>query len=174
MNSLSNIKLWVIDVDGTLTDGGIYYDEHGNEMKKFSTKDAAGFFALHELNIKTMILTGRKCVATERRAKELKVDYIEQDVKDKILYLQNFLNKNQMQFNQVAYIGDDLNDFAVMSRCGFKGCPADSCREIRDIADYISPITGGQGVARDIIEFVLREQRLWEQTICKIYCTSGG
>ena len=88
------IKLVVIDVDGTMTDGGIYYDEHGNEMKKFSVKDAEGFFVAKRKGIQTMILTGRKCGATEKRARELKADNLFQDVKDKKKFLEDYIAKN--------------------------------------------------------------------------------
>lgn len=88
---MQKIKLIVIDVDGTMTDSGIYYDENGNEWKKFCTKDAAGFFAAHKLGIKIMVLTGRECAATERRMKELRVQYLCQNVKDKMGYLSEFM-----------------------------------------------------------------------------------
>ena len=102
------IKYIVIDVDGTLTDAGIYYDEKGNEVKKFSTKDAAGFFAARSVGIKTIVLTGRKCEATERRMKELKVDILCQDVRDKVSYIKQFMYKNKVHSEEIAYIGDDL------------------------------------------------------------------
>ncbi len=95
-NNLKKIKYLVIDVDGTMTDAGIYYDEHGNELKKFCTKDAAGFFAARESGIKIMVLTGRECQATTRRMKEMKVDYIVQNIRDKVTYLQNFMKENQI------------------------------------------------------------------------------
>lgn len=169
MKSIENIKIWIVDVDGTMTDGGIYYDEQGNEYKKFCSRDAAAFFCLQKLGMKTMILTGRACKATERRARELGVDYLEQGVKDKESYLKNHLAKNQMDFSQVAYIGDDINDFPIMRRCGFKGCPIDSCKEIVEIADYVSTVQGGYGAVREIVEHVLREAGLWEQLVSKIY-----
>lgn len=166
---MNNIKLWVIDVDGTMTDGGIYYDEQGNEYKRFCSRDAAAFFCLNKLGVKTMILTGRECKATERRARELKVGHFKQGIKDKASYLKEYLVKNQMQFSQVAYIGDDLNDFLVMRQCGFKGCPLDSCKEIVDIVDYVSALRGGHGAVRDIVEHVLRETGCWEQLISAVY-----
>ena len=83
----ANIKYLVVDVDGTLTDAGIYYDETGNELKKFCTRDAAGFFAAHAVGIKYMILTGRECAATTRRLTEMKADYLVQNCKDKVAYL---------------------------------------------------------------------------------------
>ena len=84
---LDFIKYIVIDVDGTMTDGGIYYDENGNELKKFCTKDAAGFFIAKRVGIKTVILTGRECQATTKRMKELQVDYLFQNITDKYVSL---------------------------------------------------------------------------------------
>lgn len=159
----------VIDVDGTLTDSGIYYDENGNEQKKFSTRDAAGFFAAKEVGIKTVILTGRECAATTRRMKELKVDYLIQNIKDKFSYLQDFMRVNGISKEQLAYIGDDLNDLPSMQLAGFVACPVDSCKEIIKIADYVSPQKGGAGVVRDVIEFILTERGEWDTAICNVY-----
>ena len=99
-DEVKTIKYLVIDVDGTLTDSGIYYDETGNELKKFCTKDAAGFFAAQKAGIKIIILTGRECKATKRRMEEMKVDYLYQDIKDKTSFLQEFMKKNNLIFNR--------------------------------------------------------------------------
>lgn len=163
------LKLLVIDVDGTMTDGGIYYDENGNEWKKFCTKDAAGFFAAHNVGIKIMVLTGRECEATTRRMKELKVDYLFQNVRDKKSFLKEFLEKNNILKEELGYIGDDLNDLPSIELAGFVGCPYDSCIEVREIANYVSPIKGGQGAVRDIIEYVLREFNEWDNAIEEVY-----
>lgn len=163
------IEYIVIDVDGTLTDAGIYYDEHGNELKKFCTRDAAGFFAAKTLGIKTIILTGRECAATLRRMQELKVDHIAQNVKDKVSYLKNFMTENNIQKEQIAYIGDDLNDLPPMQLVGYVACPADSCKEIISIADYVSVKNGGAGVVRDVIEHLLTISGEWNQAINKVY-----
>ena len=141
-NNLKKIKYLVIDVDGTMTDAGIYYDEHGNELKKFCTKDAAGFFAARESGIKIMVLTGRECQATTRRMKEMKVDYIVQNIRDKVTYLQNFMKENQISQDELGYLGDDLNDLGGMKLAGFVGCPADACEEIKAVADYIAEAKG--------------------------------
>lgn len=167
--SKRSIEYIVIDVDGTLTDSGIYYDEHGNEQKKFCTKDAAGFFAAKTVGIKTIILTGRECAATTRRMQELNADYICQNVKDKVAFLREFMKEHNIAKEQLAYIGDDLNDLAPMQLAGFVACPADSCAEIIQIADYVSPINGGHGAVRDVIEQMLRDSEEWDDAVSNIY-----
>lgn len=163
------VRYLVIDVDGTLTDAGIYYDEYGNELKKFCTKDAAGFFAAHAVGIKIIVLTGRECAATVRRMKELKVDYLNQNVKDKIKFLENFMNENGICKEELGYIGDDLNDFLPMQLAGFVGCPADSCQEVIDIADYVSKVNGGYGAVRDIVKYLLQLSDEWKIAISNVY-----
>lgn len=163
------IKLWIIDVDGTMTDAGIYYDENGNELKKFCTKDAAGFFAAHAVGMKIMVLTGRKCAATTRRMVEMKVDYLYQNVKDKTGFLKKFIDENAIKKEELGYIGDDLNDLVSMKLAGFIGCPADSCVEVQSIANYISPVNGGHGAVRDIIEYVLRKCGKWDKAVSEVY-----
>ena len=168
-NNLKKIKYLVIDVDGTMTDAGIYYDEHGNELKKFCTKDAAGFFAARESGIKIMVLTGRECQATTRRMKEMKVNYIVQNIRDKVTYLQNFMKENQISQDELGYLGDDLNDLGGMKLAGFVGCPADACEEIKAVADYIAEAKGGYGAVRDIISHLLKKRGEWEKAIEKVY-----
>lgn len=169
MKNLHEIKYLVIDVDGTMTDASIYYDEHDNELKKFCTKDAAGFFAAHRVGIKILVLTGRRCAAVERRMKELKVDYLEQGIADKVSYLKDFMKHNSICSAEIGYIGDDLNDFLSMKLTGWVGCPHDACREILAVADYVSPVKGGAGAVRDIIEYLLTERHEWEYAVSKVY-----
>ena len=169
MPDFSLLKYLVIDVDGTMTDGGIYYDEHGNELKKFCTKDAAGFFAAHHLGIKIIVITGRKCLATQRRLSELKVDYIFQNVKGKKLFLENFMQKENITSEQLGYLGDDLNDLPAMALASFIACPADSCKEVKEIAHYVSQVKGGYGAVRDIIEFILRSSEKWSDAVKNVY-----
>ncbi|MDE6946590.1 MAG: HAD hydrolase family protein [Anaeroplasmataceae bacterium] len=168
-DGLRKIKYLIIDVDGTMTDAGIYYDEHGNELKKFCTKDAAGYMAAHKAGIKLMVLTGRECQATTRRMQEMKFDYIVQKIQDKSAYLKEFMVQNQLSGEEVGYIGDDLNDLSPMKLCSFVGCPADACEEVKAAADYISEIKGGYGAVRDIISAVLKRRGDWEQAVEDIY-----
>ena len=171
-DKIDKIQYIVVDVDGTMTDGGIYYDENGNETKKFCTKDAAGYFAAKIIGIKTIVLTGRECAATTRRLTEMKVDYLFQGVKDKLSFLKQFMQENNITKEQIAYIGDDVNDLAPMSLVGYIGCPVDSCKEIIAMADYISNVKGGYGAVRDVIEHVLEERGEWGKAINAIY--NGG
>lgn len=167
--SLHKISYLIIDVDGTMTDAGIYYDEHGNELKKFCTKDAAGYMAAHKAGIRLMVLTGRECQATTRRMEEMKFDFIVQKIKDKASYLKNFMEKNHLSKQELGYIGDDLNDLPPMKLCGFVGCPADACEEVKSQADYISGIKGGYGAVRDIISVLLKERGEWDGIIAEIF-----
>lgn len=166
---LCKIKYLVIDVDGTMTDAGIYYDEHGNELKKFCTKDAAGYFAAKRAGITLMVLTGRECQATLRRMQEMKFDYIVQNIKDKATYLTDFMAANGLVKEDVGFIGDDLNDLPPMKLCGFVGCPADACDEVREYADYVSGINGGSGAVRDVIFAMLKVRGDWEQAVADVY-----
>ena len=160
------LKLIVIDVDGTMTDAGVYYDERGNELKKFCTKDAAGFFAAHSVGIKIMVLTGRECAATTRRMTEMKVEYLYQNVKNKAEFLQTFMSQHKLKKEEVGYIGDDLNDLPPMMLVGYI---ADSCPEIKKIANYISVVNGGNGAVRDVIEHILHETGQWDNAISRVF-----
>lgn len=166
---LRNIRYIVLDVDGTMTDGGIYYDETGNEFKKFSVRDAAGIWAAQRCGVKIIILTGRECQATTRRMKELKVDFVFQNIKNKRLFFLDFMELHKIKKENVVYIGDDLNDVSIMRISGTVGCPADACEEVKEIADYISKYKGGYGAVRDIIRSILIKENMWEQVIEDIY-----
>lgn len=170
MNTIyERIKIIVIDVDGTMTDGSIYYDEFGNELKKFNTRDAAGFFAAKSVGIKTMVLTGRSCKATERRMKELKIDYLFENIKDKFTFIKDICEKNDWNTDEIAYIGDDLNDLDAMRLCGFTGCPKDACEEVKKIADYECERSGGAGAVREFITYILKQMNKWDEFVLKTY-----
>lgn len=169
MSRWDEIRYLIVDVDGTMTDAGVYYDEHGNELKKFCTKDAAGFFAAREAGIRVMVLTGRECAATTRRMTEMKVDDLVQNCKDKVAYLTRFMEEKHIAREEIGYLGDDLNDLPAMQLCGFAGCPEDACAEVKERADYVAHVKGGHGAVRDIIEYMLRERGEWETLTKRIY-----
>lgn len=164
-----DLKYLVLDIDGTFTDGGIYYDENDNELKKFCTKDGAGIVCARVAGIKLVVLTGRECAATTRRMKELHVDHIFQNIKDKAAFLSDWMKENQIHKDEVGYIGDDINDLAPMALCSFIGCPADAAAEVKKIASYVSKVDGGHGAVRDVIEHILKEQGIWEDVIGKAF-----
>lgn len=172
-NTLMSLHYLILDVDGTLTDGGIYYDNHGNELKKFSAKDGTGFVIARTAGIKLVVMTGRECEATTRRMKELKVDFIFQGVKDKVKFLESWIEENGVKRDELGYIGDDINDLKPMKMCGYIGCPSDACEEVKKISNYVSKVKGGAGAARDIIEHYLIEQKLWDDMVQKCYSDSG-
>jgi len=164
-----DIKAIIIDVDGTLTDGGIYYDEAGNELKKFCTRDGAGLFAAREVGIRLIVLTGRASAIVKRRMEEFRVDVLEQGVKDKAVWLKDYMEKERLAAGEIAFVGDELNDLAAMRQTGFVGCPQDACTEVKQLAQYISPLKGGEGAVRDVIAFLLRLRGQWDGAVQKVY-----
>ena len=169
IKDIRKIKYFIIDVDGTLTDSGIYYDEQGNETKKFSTRDAAGFFALKKYGIKTIILTGRESTSVKRRLSEMKADYLFQNIKDKYSFLKDFMKTKNINREEICYVGDDLNDLPPMSLCGTIACPTDACKEIKLKANLISEKKGGEGAFRDIVEQMFTSIGEWERITNEIY-----
>lgn len=169
----SLLKYIVVDVDGTLTDAGIYYDENGNELKKFCTKDAAGIKAAMVMGVEIIVITGRECAATKRRLTELGVKNLFQNVKNKKAFLEKFMDDNSIKKEEIGYIGDDLNDLPPMSLVGYIACPADSCKEIISIANYVSSVCGGKGAVREIIEHYLTEKNLWKIAVEKVFNLTG-
>lgn len=163
--NLSKIKYLVLDVDGTLTDSGVIYDDNGNELKRFSTKDGTGFYLAHLAGIQIIVLTGRECKATTRRMEELKAEYIFQNVTKKADFLSDFMKEHGIMKEEIAYMGDDLNDYNSMLLCGFVGCPLESAPEVKDIADYVSPVRAGYGAMRDVVEHILMERGDREEII---------
>lgn len=159
------IKHIFMDVDGTLTDGKIYYTSSGEEAKAFNTKDGSAIMAARSVGINIIIATGRKSSIVNRRMKELGIEEIYQGVRNKKEFIINYSRKNIISLGQCGYIGDDLNDLACMKLVGFKGCPADACDEIKNIADYISKREAGKGAVRDILEYLLRSENLWEKVV---------
>lgn len=155
------IRLLVLDVDGTMTDGGVYYDSTGNELKKFAIKDGAGIVLAHAAGMQVMICTGRECEAVRCRAQDLHIDYLFQNVHDKAAFLSKFMAEHSLTKQDVAYCGDDLNDLTAMALCGFVACPADAAGPVLGRADFICRQKGGEGAVRGTVEeILLRDGRL--------------
>ena len=150
-----NIKLFLSDVDGTMTDAGMYYGEDGNEFKKFNTHDGKGFELLRQAGIKTGIITSENTKIVTNRAKKLKVDYLYQGLehKDKLQIVKEICKKENISLNEVAYIGDDINCKELLQSVGMAACPANALDEIKNIPNIIKlSKKGGNGAVREFIE----------------------
>lgn len=148
-----SIKLLVMDIDGTLTDGRIYIGAQGEVMKAFDVRD--GYAIVHilpQLGITPVIITGRASAIVEQRAKELKITELYQGVADKLTKLKEVTKKFGASADEVAYIGDDLNDLDCIRYCGMTACPADAVPEVQNAVDYICNHDGGRGAVREFIE----------------------
>lgn len=153
--SKKRIKLFLCDVDGTLTDGGMYYSESGDEQKKFNTRDGMGFQLLREAGIKTGIITSENTKIVENRAKKLKIDFLCQSKRDggKVAAAQEICDELGITFSDVAYIGDDINCFDLLSKVGCAACPADSQSKVKSIPGILlMTLKGGKGCVREFIE----------------------
>jgi 3-deoxy-D-manno-octulosonate 8-phosphate phosphatase (KDO 8-P phosphatase) len=143
------------DIDGVWTDGGMYYDKHGNESKKFNTSDSAGILFLRELTIPVAILTGEDTEMVGARAAKLRVEYVRQGVTDKVAAAQEICDLLGTTLEQVAYIGDDVNDIQLLSRVGLSCCPANSPSYVKSLVDIVTDKTGGDGAFREFVETIL-------------------
>lgn len=166
-----NIRYIVLDVDGTLTDGGIFYGEEGQEFKRFDVKDGLMIKSAQKVGIEFIVMTGRISSIVTRRMKELGISQIFQGVLNKKEWLERFLKQKDIETCEVAYIGDDLNDLQAMKICGFKACPNDARTHVKDIADYIADSRGGYGAVSEIIEVILKKRELWGE-VDKIFSTN--
>lgn len=150
------IKILILDVDGTLTDGSIYVGEQGEVFKRFHCRDGLAVLFLQQVDIIPIIITARESKSLLRRAQELKIKEIFQNEHDKSKLLAVICEKYDVRYNEIAYIGDDLNDLRAMKQCGLKMCPKDAHPKIRAICDYIAPSNGGQGAVRDSLEYLFQ------------------
>ena len=155
LNKGKSIKLVITDVDGVLTDGGMYYSEKGEIMKKFNTKDGMGIELLHKASIKTVFLTGENSNIVERRAKKVNADACYINIKQKEKIFPKICKKFNVLPSDVAYIGDDLNDLKIMNLVGLTACPSNAEKEIQLISDYKCKKNGGKGAFREFTNIIL-------------------
>lgn len=162
---LPRIRLFVMDVDGTLTDGTITYAADGVELKSFHARDGAGIKLLPEVGIVTAIVSGRASAATRRRAKELGIGIVHEAIGDKLEVVDQLRREHDLTWEEVAFMGDDLTDIPPMRHAGFSAAPADAAPEVRRVATYVCTATGGRGAVREAIESLLRAQGDWEAVL---------
>lgn len=152
---IPKIRIFLTDCDGCLTDGGMYYSENGDELKKFHTKDGMGFQLLRENGIITGIITGEERQLNQRRAEKLHVDEIFQNVKNKVAVIKQLCDKYHVLPEQIAYVGDDVNDLEAIRYVGYGCCVNDADSAVKKCADYVALRNGGQGAVREIIDMIL-------------------
>lgn len=164
---MKEIKLFITDIDGVWTDGGMYYDETGSELKKFNTADSAGVVFLRLLNIQVAIITGENTKIVKRRAEKLKIDHLYMGITNKLEIAKQLCASLNISLNEVAYIGDDINDMELLRAVGLSAVPANAPTYIQRLADWIVPVKGGDGAFRAFVEKYLTEANLLEEAIEK-------
>ena len=159
------IRCLVLDVDGVLTKGEIVYTSSGEEIKAFHAKDGLGLALAHRMGLQTAIITGRTSPMVERRAKELRISHIQMGSHNKSAGLQDLLHTLDLEAHEIAYMGDDLNDLGIMSKVGLAMTPLDGAPEIKEVAHHICQAKGGEGAVREAVEYILKQEGLWEDAV---------
>ena len=170
--SLQKIKLLALDVDGVLTDGSIYISPAGEVFKGFNAKDGMGISCALRSGLQIAVITGRQSPIVERRCEELGITLLQQGVKDKRLALQQMAQKLGLVREEIAYMGDDLNDIPAFKASGLNLVPADAAIEVMAVADIITKASGGRGAVREAITMILAAQDNWN-VIVNSYLTAG-
>lgn len=150
------IKMLLTDCDGCLTDGGMYYSENGDELKKFSTQDGLGFRLIREKGIICGIVTGENTKLVKRRAEKLKLEILKMGIHDKLTTVKQICDEYQISLDEVAYIGDDVNDIELLQAVGFSASVPNAMEEVKEVVDYVTTRPGGSGAVREVIEYLLR------------------
>ena len=156
---LRHVRLVAIDVDGVLTDAGMYYTESGDELKKFNTRDGMGIKMLQAASLVTAFITKEKTAIVERRGQKLAVPEVHQGVDDKLAVLTTLTQKYGLSLDQVAYIGDDVNDLDALRAVGFSAAPADAMPTVLKAVHYICVKKGGEGAVREVADLILAAQK---------------
>jgi len=149
------IRLLVFDFDGVLTNNQVFLNEDGKEMVSCSRSDGLAFDVLNKVNLKSIILSTETNQVVSNRAKKLKIECIH-GVINKQIALKHLINNLGISWDQVMYVGNDINDYHAMSNCKYKVCPRDSHKEIKNISDVVLQSNGGDGVVREIVERVFK------------------
>jgi len=158
-----SIKLLILDVDGVLTDGRITMNERGEEIKSFNVKDGLGLKIIMSAGIEVVLITGRKSMVVEHRAKELGIDEVWQGIKDKRALCKKIIGEKGLEKKEVCCIGDDLPDLAMFMEAGLRIAVADGVEEVREKADFVTDKKGGYGAVREACEWILKGKGAWSK-----------
>lgn len=153
-------KLVITDIDGVWTDGGMFYDQTGNEWKKFNTSDSAGVLFCKFMNIPVGIITGEDTEIVSRRAQKLKVDFLYQGIQDKVSVAIELCQRYGCDLSEVAYIGDDLGDYKLLRMVGISAAPSNAPEYIKSAVKIVTNAGGGQGAFREFVERLLGEKTI--------------
>jgi len=155
LEKIQKINLVLTDVDGVLTDGGMYYSEKGEVLKKFNTRDGMGVELLLQNKIKTIFITRENSKITKSRAKKVKATQILSGITNKEVELIKICKKFSIKPENIAYIGDDVNDISIMKKIGFSCAPLDCNNKVKKVVDYVCSTTGGNGAFRELVDLIL-------------------
>jgi len=163
----AQVRLMILDVDGVLTDGRLYYGASGEAMKAFDVRDGHGIKLLREGGVEVALLTARQSEIVAVRARELGVQRVLQGASDKVAGLERLLNDTGVNAQRCGYVGDDWPDLAVLARVGFAATVADAVPEVRSVAHWVTTAAGGRGAVREVAEFVLHAQGRFEALLAR-------
>jgi 3-deoxy-D-manno-octulosonate 8-phosphate phosphatase (KDO 8-P phosphatase) len=155
------------DVDGVMTDGGIIISDSGEESKRFHSRDGHGLKMLLRAGVEVAIITGRQSQVVANRARELGIKDTRQGVFNKLAAYEAILNEKGLSHSQTAFAGDDVVDLPILTRCGLAMAPADACPEALAAAHFVAKAKGGHGAVREMVEFILKSQGLWDDLLAK-------
>lgn len=159
-NTLNKIKYILTDIDGVWTDGSMYYSDSGDEFKRFNTSDSAGVLFARLTSKHVAIITGERSTSVVRRAKKLKINNVRLGVSDKLGVAQELISCEDIHWEEVAFIGDDINDYQLLKKVGLSACPIQAPQYIQEIVDVVIPVKGGSGAFRAFVEYILKQEGL--------------
>ncbi len=164
-NKLKKIQLLVVDVDGTLTDGGLILGSDDQEFKRFDVQDGFGLVLAKKYGIKTSVITAKQSDIVQKRMQDLKIDYVYQNVSDKMQAMDEILFHTGLSHETVCYVGDELTDVLAIKNAGVGVAVANAREEVKHLADYITEASGGYGAVRETVELILHAQNKWETVL---------
>ena len=162
------VKLLLMDCDGVMTDARLWLTPDGDEEKAFHARDGQGISVWHRAGWQSGIISGRASSAVERRAHELKMKYVHQYAKNKIVAFEEIISDAKVSEDECCYIGDDLGDIGLMRRVGLAVAVADAAQDTKDAAHYVTTLDGGKGAVREVIELILKAQGLWDELVAQV------
>jgi 3-deoxy-D-manno-octulosonate 8-phosphate phosphatase (KDO 8-P phosphatase) len=163
------IEAVLFDVDGVMTDGKIYCSQEGETLKAFNAADGLGITLLRDFKVITGVISGRDSTALRFRLEDLNIRHLYLGTADKLAAFKQFLAEVKLTPEQVAFIGDDLPDLPILTRCGLAVAPRNGCSEVRSKVDYVTERLGGEGSIREIVELILKSKGLWENYVKGLY-----